>query len=78
MANTGTSTTMQSLAQEGVRKILVLTPGFVADCLETIEEIDVENRDYFMDNQGEQFDYIHPFNADPRFTALLAQIVRDR
>ncbi|WP_277851337.1 ferrochelatase [Latilactobacillus curvatus] len=55
-----TSTTMQSLAQEGVRKILVLTPGFVADCLETIEEIDVENRAYFMDSQGEQFDYIHP------------------
>lgn len=73
-----TSDTMKTLAQEGVKKILVLTPGFVADCLETIEEIDVENRAYFMDNQGEQFDYIHPFNADPRFTDLLVQIVRDR
>ncbi|KRM20662.1 ferrochelatase [Latilactobacillus graminis] len=73
-----TSATMKTLAQEGIKKILVITPGFVADCLETIEEIDVENRAYFMNNHGEQFDYIRPFNDDPRFTALLAQIVRQR
>ncbi|MEG1047873.1 ferrochelatase [Carnobacterium maltaromaticum] len=63
---------------EGVKKIMVITPGFVSDCLETIEEIESENRGYFMENGGEEFYYIHPFNEDPRFVDLLAQLVSDK
>ena len=56
----------------------LFTPGFVSDCLETIEEIESENRGYFMENGGEEFYYIHPFNEDPRFVDLLAQLVSDK
>lgn len=69
-----TDETMKQLPHDGVRSVLVVTPGFVADCLETIEEIEEENRHYFLDNGGETFDYVHPFNDDPDFTKLLKRI----
>ena len=43
-----TDKTVEALAKAGVKRLLVLTPGFVADCLETIEEIGIENRDIFL------------------------------
>ena len=74
-----TDATLKRLTiDEGVKKIMVITPGFVSDCLETIEEIESENRGYFMENGGEEFYYIHPFNEDPRFVDLLAQLVSDK
>ncbi|MDT2639934.1 ferrochelatase [Enterococcus dongliensis] len=70
-----TSATLKALPSQNVKKILVITPGFVADCLETIEEIDEENRAYFMENGGETFEYIHPFNDSPEFTQILRSII---
>ena len=70
--------TLKQLPKEGVKKVLVLTPGFVSDCLETIEEIESENYTYFMENGGEEFNYIHPFNDDQGFIELLAQLVTER
>lgn len=70
-----TDETMKRLPHEGVRSILVVTPGFVADCLETIEEIEEENRHYFMENGGEIFDYVHPFNDDIEFTQILKKLI---
>lgn len=69
-----TDETLRSLPQKGTKSVLVLTPGFVADCLETLEEIDQENRRYFEANGGEQFTYLHPFNASSTFTQLLAKL----
>jgi ferrochelatase len=57
-----TDKTIQSLAESGVKKIAVITPGFVSDCLETLEEIAVENRDYFMEHGGEEFTFIPCLN----------------
>ncbi|MBR0717922.1 ferrochelatase [Bradyrhizobium liaoningense] len=50
-----TDKTMERLAREGVRRIAVVTPGFAADCLETLEEIAQENAEIFRHNGGEDF-----------------------
>jgi ferrochelatase len=50
-----TDKTMERLAKEGVRRIAVVTPGFAADCLETLEEIAQENAGIFRHNGGEAF-----------------------
>lgn len=66
--------TLKSLPNEGVKNLLVITPGFVSDCIETIEEIESENKTYFIENGGEVFHYIHPFNDDDQFIALLKKL----
>jgi ferrochelatase len=50
-----TDQTVKTLARQGIKRLAVITPGFAADCLETIEEIGKENRDYFLANGGEKF-----------------------
>jgi protoporphyrin/coproporphyrin ferrochelatase len=50
-----TAETVKALASQGVKRVAVLTPGFAADCLETLEEIGVENAGYFKAGGGERF-----------------------
>jgi ferrochelatase len=50
-----TVTTVEELAKKGIKRIAVITPGFSADCLETLEEIAVENAEIFKKNGGEKF-----------------------
>lgn len=69
-----TDATLRALPGQGVRKVLVVTPSFVADCLETVEEIEEENRGYFMENGGQEFDVVQPFNDDPELTTVLASL----
>lgn len=57
-----TDKTMEKLAKDGVKKIAVVTPGFAADCLETLEEIAQENAEIFRHNGGEQFAFIPCLN----------------
>ena len=57
-----TDETVKQLARSGVRRLAIVTPGFAADCLETIEEIGVENAHYFHDNGGEKFAHIPCLN----------------
>jgi len=52
-----TSETMESLPQENIKNILVVAPGFSVDCLETIEEIDEENKEIFIEAGGKIFNY---------------------
>lgn len=54
--------TMKTLPAEGIKSIDVLCPAFSADCLETIEEISGENKEYFEENGGERFQYIPCLN----------------
>lgn len=68
--------TLKELPNKGVKKVLIITPGFVSDCIETLEEIEGENREYFMENGGEEFNYIHPFNGDPEFAKLLLEVAK--
>lgn len=69
--------TMKTLPLEGVKSVQVVCPGFSADCLETIEEIDVENRQYFMDAGGERYEYIPALNSDPAHIDMLYGLVQD-
>lgn len=59
-----TDKTVEQWAQEGDKRIQVICPGFSADCLETLEEISMENREIFLAHGGEQLDYIPALNAD--------------
>ncbi len=57
-----TEPTLEQLAREGVERVDLICPGFVADCLETLEEIDQEAREAFMAAGGKQFHYIACLN----------------
>ncbi len=69
--------TLKALPGSGVKSVQVVCPGFAADCLETIEEIDVENRDYFMSAGGERYEYIPALNSDPEHIDMLEELIRD-
>ena len=70
-----TEPTLIKLAESGVRHVDVVCPGFLADCLETLEEISIECRDAFMNAGGQQFRYIPCLNDDPRWVQGLADLV---
>ncbi len=69
---------MERLAKEGVRRIAVVTPGFSADCLETLEEIAQENAEIFKHNGGEQFSAIPCLNdSDPGMDVIRTLVLRE-
>ncbi len=70
-----TDETLKSWGREGVKRVHVICPGFSADCLETIEEIAVENRDYFLGAGGEDYAYIPALNEEPDHIHALAKLV---
>ena len=57
-----TDKTLESLPDKGVKKLLVICPGFASDCVETLEEINIQGRDSFLENGGEKFDLIPCLN----------------
>jgi len=67
--------TMKSLPGDGYKSIDIICPGFSADCLETIEEINEENREYFEHAGGERFNYIPCLNDDPLIIEALADLI---
>ena len=69
-----TEATLRQLAQEGVARVDVFCPGFSADCLETLEEIDVEARAAFLQSGGREFHYITALNDRPAWIAALRDI----
>ena len=71
-----TDKTMMALGKKGARHVQVLCPGFSADCLETLEEINLQNRDFFMAAGGEEFSYIPALNDNADHIAALTQIIR--
>jgi len=73
-----TDKTIEKLAKEGVRRIAVVTPGFSADCLETLEEIAQENAEIFKHNGGEQFAFIPCLNdSDPGMDVIRQLVLRE-
>jgi protoporphyrin/coproporphyrin ferrochelatase len=69
-----TEPTLQKLAAEGVKRVDVMCPGFVADCLETLEEIAQEAHESFIEAGGERFDYVPCLNADAGWIEALATL----
>jgi ferrochelatase len=71
-----TDATIARLAKSGTRSIAVVAPGFSADCLETLEELDVENRAIFMRNGGASFTYIPALNDSEDGMRVIEHVVR--
>jgi ferrochelatase len=70
-----TDATVKSLAERGVKNIAVVTPGFSADCLETLEEIAMENADIFRQAGGENFATVPCLNDTPGGMAVIRDVV---
>ena len=69
-----TAPTVQQLAKDGVKRIDVICPGFIADCLETLEEIAMEVREEFLHAGGKEFNYIPCLNESPAWMRGFAEI----
>ncbi len=72
-----TDETLKALPGQGVRFVQVFCPGFSADCLETLEEIGEENREYFLHAGGERYEYISALNARTDHIDALADLVQE-
>ena len=70
-----TDVTVKSLAERGVKRLAVITPGFSADCLETLEEIAMENAEIFRHAGGENFAAVPCLNDSPGGMAVIRDIV---
>lgn len=71
-----TADTLATLAQNGLREIDLICPGFSVDCLETLEEIKLQNRDIFLQNGGEQYQYIPCLNDREDHIDMMADLVK--
>jgi len=70
-----TDATVRSLAERGVKNLAIITPGFFSDCLETLEEIAMENAEIFRHAGGENFAAIPCLNDTPGGMAVIRDIV---
>jgi ferrochelatase len=68
--------TVRRLPAIGVKRLAVVAPGFSADCLETLEELDMENRQAFLEAGGERFAYIPCLNSGPLGMRVIETVVR--
>ncbi|WP_274627814.1 ferrochelatase [Arvimicrobium flavum] len=71
-----TDKTVERLAKEGVKSIAIINPGFSADCIETLEEIDGEVREIFLHAGGKNFAHIPCLNDSPEGMAVIEALVR--
>ena len=72
-----TQTVLEQLGRAGTHRVDLVCPGFVADCLETLEEIAIEGQESFKAAGGQEFHYIPCLNDDPVWLAALSEIVQD-
>ena len=70
-----TDETIQSLAEGGIKKLVVMTPGFFSDCLETLEEIALQGRETFLSHGGTHYATVPCLNDGPESIALLETII---
>ena len=69
-----TEPTLIALAQQGLRQVDVMCPGFTADCLETLEEINEEVREAFLQAGGQSYRYIPCLNDRPLWIDTLGEL----
>ena len=68
---------LREWGKTAIEHVQVICPGFAADCLETLEEIEIRNRDFFLSAGGKKFDYIPALNDQPRHIAALCDLIRE-
>ncbi len=70
-----TDETLQELGESGIKSVDVVCPGFAADCLETLEEMAMHNRDLFLQAGGRDYHYIPCLNDSPEHVDMLADLI---
>ena len=71
-----TSQTLKELPSKGIKDVHIISPGFSADCLETLEELEEENRVYFEKAGGEKYKYIPCLNDNPLHISMMANLIQ--
>ncbi len=72
-----TDATLESLPTQGIKNISIISPAFSADCLETLEELQVENKDIFTDAGGETYHYIPALNAQDNHIDMMVSVLEE-
>ena len=75
--NVAYALTVEKLAKESTEHLQIIAPGFSSDCLETIEELDGENREIFEEHGGKKFSYIPCLNKQPDHINLIAHLIKN-
>ncbi|MGL5504581.1 MAG: ferrochelatase, partial [Aeromonas veronii] len=70
-----TDVTIGGMPAAGIKRLDVICPAFAADCLETLEEIQVQNREIFMEAGGERFEYIPALNSDQAHIRMMVSLI---
>ena len=71
-----TSETLKELPKQGIKNIHIISPGFSSDCLETLEELEEENKEYFMESGGENYHYIPCLNDDDDHIDVFVNLIK--
>ncbi|HXD79558.1 MAG TPA: ferrochelatase [Puia sp.] len=72
-----TDVRLEEMPKEGIKKLLIISPAFVSDCLETLEEIAIRGKESFLKAGGESYTMIPCLNAEPQWVDALADWVRE-
>ena len=70
-----TDKTIESLPSKGIKNLLIICPGFASDCVETLEEINIQGRETFIEKGGQNFDLIPCLNDNPDHIKLFEKLV---
>jgi ferrochelatase len=70
-----TDATLAAYPKRGVKRIAVATPGFSADCLETLEELGIRGKESFLHSGGEKFALLDCLNDSPESVAMLERLI---
>lgn len=73
-----TDETMKALPAKGIKHVQIMSPGFSSDCLETLEEINEQNREFFLHAGGTRFEYIPALNDDKLHIDMMAELVNEQ
>ncbi len=68
---------LEQMPKEGIKKLLIICPAFVSDCLETLEEIEMRGRESFMEAGGESYEMIPCLNVEPLWVGALKGMIRE-
>ena len=71
-----TDKTLELLPSKGIKKLLVICPGFASDCIETLEEINIQGKESFLKSGGEKFDLIPCLNDNSDHILLFESLVK--
>jgi ferrochelatase len=71
-----TDAVLRGLPEKGVKKVVVVSPAFVSDCLETLEELGVEGKDDFISAGGQSYELVPCLNGDEAFAEGFAASLR--